>query len=155
MLVRHVQELAAQLTNSSQSVDIQLDALSTMGRALDGELRRLPAHSSETLVMLEQQLQELARASNTADHPAATQLQTLASLAANNVATLRAHDKRWPSIDSLQQQTSNITRAGEVAAEGAQSMVDTSRSMTDLLTKVERIATLLSQRAKSVLSALD
>lgn len=155
MLLRHVQELGAQLTNSSQSVDIQLDALSTMGRALDGELRRVPAHSSETLVMLEQQLQELSRAINRVEHPSATQLQTLASLASQNIATLRAHDRRWPSIDSLQQQTGNITKAGEVAAEGARSMVDTSRSMTEKLTKVERIANLLTQRAKSVLSALD
>ncbi|MEM9807180.1 MAG: Cache domain-containing protein [Cyanobacteria bacterium P01_D01_bin.56] len=152
MLIRRLQDLTAQLTNNSQSVDIQLDAVSTMGRALDGELRRVPAHSSEALAVLEQQLQELVQVIQTeTEHPSGMQLQTLANLAAKNVATLKAHDRRRPSVDSLQEQTGNITRAGEVAAEGARSMVDTSRSMAEILAKVERIATLLAKRAKAVL----
>ncbi|MEO0868215.1 MAG: methyl-accepting chemotaxis protein [Cyanobacteria bacterium J06642_11] len=150
--IRQLQELAAQLFNGSQSVDIQLDAVSTMGRALDGELRRVPTHSVEALSALDQQLTAMLKAIEVdAENPAVMKLQPLVSLAAKNVATLKAHERKRPSIDGLQQQTGDITRAGEVAAEGARSMVDTSRTMTEILAKAERIATLLAQRAKAVL----
>ncbi|MEM6255035.1 MAG: methyl-accepting chemotaxis protein [Cyanobacteria bacterium P01_D01_bin.156] len=151
-LIRHLQEVSGQLTSRSQSADIQLDAVKTMGRALDGDVRRLPMHGAETLTVLEQQLTQLATAIEAEPaHPAVTEIQPLVDLLSKNVALLKVHERKWAAINNLQTQAGNITRAGEAAAEETRSMVDISHAMAEMLTKAETITTLLSQRAKSVL----
>ena len=150
-LLRNVQELMAKVVNDSQSVDIQLDALNTLGRALAGELRRIPAHSVETLAVLEYQVETLTHcleAGITAE--SAEQLQMLAGQLAKNVIALKAHDRRWPSLESLQQQTNNITQAGQSAATSSHQIVGTVPSIVDLLVKIEQISTALLLRAEAI-----
>ncbi|MEM9976516.1 MAG: methyl-accepting chemotaxis protein [Cyanobacteria bacterium P01_D01_bin.2] len=148
-LVHRVQRLVAEIANGSQSVDIQLDALNTMGRALTGDLRRVPTHSEETLWAMEQQIQVLINALGTAPQPTG-QLRELASQLAKNMAVLKAHHQRRPSVDSLQQQTGSITQAGQAAAAESRSMVEAIQSTAQILTKIEQISAILVQRAKSV-----
>ncbi|MEO1508569.1 MAG: Cache domain-containing protein [Cyanobacteria bacterium J06633_23] len=150
-LLRDVQELMAKVVTDSQSVDIQLDALNTLGRALAGELRRIPTHSAETLAVLEQQVDTLTHcveAGITAE--SGEQLQMLAGQLAKNVIALKAHDRRWPSLDSLQQQTNNIAQAGQAAATSSQQVVDAVQSIAQLLAKIEQISTALLLRSEAI-----
>ena len=148
VLLRDAQELMAKVVNDSQSVDIQLDALNTLGRALAGELRRVPAHSGETLAVLEQQVETLTHcleAGITAESH--EQLHRLAGQLAKNVIALKAQDRRWPSLDSLQQQTNNIAQAGQSAATSSHHIVGATQPIVELLEKIEQISTALVLRA--------
>ncbi|MEM8611282.1 MAG: Cache domain-containing protein [Cyanobacteria bacterium P01_H01_bin.105] len=150
-LVLNVQQLIAEITQGAQSVDIQVDAISTMGRALDGELRSVPTHAAETLALVEQQVQSLTE---TLAHGATVQqtdhLHTLLSQLAKNIVTLKAIEQRWPAIDNLQQQTGSIAKASHVAISESHSVVDSLQSITPMLSKIEQISTELLQRAKTV-----
>ncbi len=151
MLIRKVQQLMTEIAGSSQSADIQIDAVNTLGRALDGELRRLPTHSGEVLASVEQQVQSLTSAlGHEINTQQSRQLRTLVDQLSKNVVTLKAIEQRWPSIGCLQQQTSNITQASQVAASESRSVVNSVQSITPMLSKVEQLSTRLLQRARAV-----
>lgn len=151
MLIRKVQQLMTEIASSSQSVDIQVDALNTLGRALNGELRRLPTHSGEILASLEQQIQALTSAlGHEANNQQSRQLHTLVDQLSQNVVTLKAIEQRWPSVDRLQEQTSNITQASQAAVSESRSVVDSVQSITPMLSKVEKLSTKLLQRSRAV-----
>ncbi|MBX2864519.1 MAG: Cache domain-containing protein [Leptolyngbyaceae cyanobacterium MAG.088] len=153
-LVRNTQQLVAGAANDSQSIDLQLDAINTMGRALDGELRRMPTHTAETLILVERQVQALTNALN--DQTSAHKIEQLHQLVhqlAKNVMTLKAIEQRWPSADRLQEQTESITQASRVATEDARSVVMSIQSVDQMLVKIEQISTMLLQRARTLTKA--
>lgn len=153
-LVRNTQQLVAGAANDSQSIDLQLDAINTMGRALDGELRRMPTHAAETLILVERQVQALTNALN--DQTSAHKIEQLHQLVhqlAKNVMTLKAIEQRWPSADRLQEQTESITQASRVATEDARSVVMSIQSVDQMLAKIEQISTMLLQRARLLTKA--
>ncbi len=150
-LIRKVQQLVTGIASGSKSIDLQLDAINTMGRALDGELRRAPAHAAETLALIEQQVQSLT---TTLEHKATEQhtgqLHILVQQLTKNVITLKAIEQRWPSIDSLQEQTSSITQASRVATQESHSMVTSVQTIDQMLSKIEQISTILLRRTRTV-----
>ena len=147
-LVHSTQQQLAEIAHRFQSMDLQLDALNTMGRTLDGEFRRLPVHSVETLSVLAQQVEALKNSLEVGEPIA--RLQTLAAQAEKNVITLQACDRRWPSVESLQQQTSTITQAGQTASADAQVIAESVHSITQMLKEIEQISTVLVRRSQSI-----
>ena len=151
MLVRDVQQIVADVTHGSQSVDFQIDAISTMGRSLDSELRSVPTHTAETLELIEQQIESLMEALT---HGSAIQqteyLPTLLDQLVKNVVILKAIEQRRPAIERLQQQTESIAQAGYAATSESHSVVNSLQFVAPMLSKIEQIATLLLQRAKAI-----
>ena len=147
-LIRDVQYLMAEVASSSQTVDTQMDAISTLGRALDGELRRVPNHGAETLALVEQQVSSLGAVLN---HDfQVDQLRVLADQLAKNVLTLKAIEQRRPAVESLQQQTGNIAQASQAAAVESNSTLTAVQSIEQMLTEIERISTTVLKRARAV-----
>ena len=147
-LVHDVQTLTERVIRGLESIDIQLDSLNTLGRSLDIEIKRLPAHSAETLSLLEQQVETLQNALEVGQPT--HQIESLAAQIIKNVLTLRAHDQRWSLLDRLHHQTSNIAQAGQVASEESRNVVESVRSIEQMLTKIEQISTKLVRRSQSV-----
>ncbi|MEM1253659.1 MAG: methyl-accepting chemotaxis protein [Cyanobacteria bacterium P01_H01_bin.21] len=147
-LIHRVQQLVAQVATGSQTVDTQVDAVNTLGRALDGELRRVPTHAAETLALVEQQVTSL---NTVLGHEfQVDQLRVLADQLAKNILTLKAIDQRWPAVDQLQQQTGSIAQASQSAATESQSVVTAVQPIEQMLTDIEQISTMLLKRARAV-----
>ncbi len=147
-LARNSQQHLAKIAHDVQSVDIQLDAVNTMGLALNGEVRRLPAHSSETLAALVQQVDALKKAMELGNP--SPQLQLLIDQVVKNIVALQSHYRRWPSVDCLQQQTNDLVQAGQVAAKESQTVGELVQSMAQMLAEIEQISTTLVRRSQSV-----
>ncbi|EKU97208.1 Cache domain-containing protein [Leptolyngbya sp. PCC 7375] len=151
ILMRDLQQLMADISKSSQTIDIQVDAINTMGRALNSELRRIPTHSTETLALVEQQVGALTHVlSHGASERQSEQLHTLIEQLTKNIVTLKALERRWPSIDNLQKQMGHITQASEVAISESRSVVDSLQSITPMLSDIEQISTTLLKRVEGV-----
>ncbi|MEM7064584.1 MAG: Cache domain-containing protein [Cyanobacteria bacterium P01_B01_bin.77] len=153
-LIREMQRLVDGVANDAQSVDIQLDALNTLGRALNGELSRTLSseHAAETLLLLEQQLHTLTTALKTeTSFQSAEQLQALVAQIMTTIMTLKAYERQRPSADSLWQQTRSLTQAGQAAAVDARSIGASMQTIAPMLNRIEKIAEILVRRAKSVI----
>ncbi|MBE9070675.1 Cache domain-containing protein, partial [Leptolyngbya cf. ectocarpi LEGE 11479] len=153
-LIREIQRLVDGIVNDTQSVDIQLDALNTLGRALNGELSRTLSseHAAETLLLLEQQLHTLMAALKTdTSLQSVEQLQALIAQMITTIMTLKAYERQRPSADSLWQQTRSLTQAGQTAAVDARSIGASVQTITPMLSRIEKIAEILVRRAKSVI----
>ena len=147
-LIHRVQQLVAQIVNGSQTVDTQVDAINTLGRALDGELRRIPTHAAETLALVEQQVTSL---NTVLGHEfQVDQLRVLADQLAKNILTLKAIEQRWPTVDRLQQQTANIAQASQSAATESHAVVTAVQPIEHMLKDIEQISTMLLKRARAV-----
>lgn len=151
VLIQRAQQLIAD--KDYQSLDIQLDALLTMGRALDGDLKRLPSDVDPVSLLadLEQGMDTLAVAIDRAqDLPDRHQLQALIARLVMDVASLKVYNQRQPSLKKLQYQTSNIAQAGQAAMDNSQSMVALVQSITEGLVKIKAISTALNGQVKFV-----
>ncbi|NEQ51189.1 MAG: Cache domain-containing protein [Leptolyngbya sp. SIO3F4] len=148
MLMQQAQKLISH--ENYQSVDLQLDALSTMGRALDGDLKRLQADvdSSQIFEAIEKCLGTLMVAIDNAGVTDKPQLQTLINRLAINVANLKSYDQQLPSFKKLQYQTSNIVQAGQAALGSSRAMVSVVHSIVETLVKVEAIASAVNGQVK-------
>lgn len=150
-LIHQVQQLVAGTGKKSQSVELQLDAVNTLGRALTRELSRMPASTSmeETQALLEQQLQTLIQALEV-DKDASTseQCQLLLKQLMGTLTTLKAHERKRPSINSLWQQVRNIAQAGQSAAVDSQAIEGDMQSINQHLTDIEKIATITLRKAR-------
>ncbi|ESA33856.1 methyl-accepting chemotaxis protein [Leptolyngbya sp. Heron Island J] len=149
-LARKIQQRMTNVTDDAQSLDIQVDAINTLGRALDGDLRRIPTHSTEILTLVEQQVESL---NNVLAKDAALtntkQLKALVNHLSNNIVTLKAIERRWPDIEGLQKQTGKITQTSQVALSESRSMLDTVQAIGPMLSKIEQISTRLYQQARA------
>ncbi|MDV3353095.1 Cache domain-containing protein [Leptothoe sp. LEGE 181152] len=151
ILMRDLQQLMADIAKSSQTIDIQVDAINTMGRALNSELRRIPTHSTETLALVEQQVGALTRVlGHGASEQQSEQLHTLIEQLTKNIVTLKALERRWPSIDNLQKQMGHITQASGVAISESRAVVDSLQSIAPMLSDIEQISTTLLKRVEGV-----
>ena len=149
-LVHKIQQLMVNVTDDAQSIDLQVDAIHTLGRALDGDLRRIPTHSTEILTLVEQQVQSLANVlANDAALTDTDQLQALVDHLSKNIVTLKAIERRWPAIEYLQKQTGNITQNTQAALSEARAMVNTVQAIGPMLTKIEHISKRLYQQAQA------
>lgn len=147
-LAHEAQQQLAKMSMSFEAVDVQLEVLKTKGRDLDREFRRLPAHSAETLASLEEQLNALKKSLEAGESHGP--LLTLADQAAQNVVTLKAHDRRWPALDDLSKQTRAISQSGQTAAEEAQTIHQSVESIVQMLAEIEQISIMLVRRSQSV-----
>lgn len=153
-LIGEVQQLVAGVVNDAQSMDIQLDALNILGRALNGDLRRTlsSGQTAEMLLLLEQQLQTLINGLDAETSFQATeQCQMLIKQLMSTVTMLQSYERQRPSVDSLWQQTRDITQTGQAAAVDAQSIGTSVQSIAELLTRIEKISATIVRRAKSVM----
>lgn len=153
-LIQEVQKLVASAVSDSQSVDIQLDALNTLGRALSTELSRPMAagQMGEMLSSLEEQLESLNTLLEAgATLPSSEQLRTLIRQLLTTAMGLKAREQQRPSADSLWQQTRSIAQTGQVAAVDARSAATSIQSVDELLAKIEKISETIVRRAKSVM----
>ncbi|MEA5466821.1 methyl-accepting chemotaxis protein [Leptothoe sp. PORK10 BA2] len=148
-LARDGQQRLNKIAHGFQSVDSQLDTLSTLGRSLHGEVRRLPVHSTEILTALVKQVDALKNVIELGGAPS-PQLQFLTDQVVKSLLTLQSHDRRWPSVEQLQQQTGEIAQVGQVASEEAQALGELVQSMTSLLAEIEQNSTTLVRRSQSV-----
>ncbi|NEQ51190.1 MAG: Cache domain-containing protein [Leptolyngbya sp. SIO3F4] len=146
-LAQNARQQIVEVARSFQVLNRQLEVTNTMARDLGGEFRRLPAHSTEVLSVLEKQVEALKKALEAGQ--STTQLQLLADQVEKNVFTLRAHDQRWPSIDSLQHQTNQIAQTGQSALDKAQTIDNSVESIAKMLAEIEQIATTLVRRSQS------
>lgn len=153
-LIRKLQQLVTGVANDAQSMDIQLDTLNMVGRALNGELSRTLSseHATETLLLLEQQIHTLMAAIKTeTDFQSAEQLQALINQMMTTIMTLKAYDRQRPSADSLWQQTRSISQTGQTAAVDARSISNSVQTIAPILNRIEKISEILVRRAKSVI----
>lgn len=140
-------------TRDYQSVDIQVDALFTMGRALDMALKRIPSEmdSTELFTDLEKRIKALAVGIEEAkDLPNQVYLQALLAHLVMDVTSLKAYDRRQPSFKDLQYQTSNIAQAGKAALDNARETAAMVQAINDALVKIEAISTALNGQVKFV-----
>lgn len=149
-LAHKAQRRLANMGRGFESVEVQLEVLKAKGRAIDGEFRRLPAHSSETLSVLEQQLESLKKSLESEESSA--QLLVLADQAAQNIITLKAHARRWPALDNLSKQTRELSHAGQTATEEAQAIRESVESIVEMLAEIEQLSITLVRRSQAVSS---
>ena len=145
ILIESVQRLLAD--TKYQSTDIQSEALLTMGRALDGDLKRMAAeiNSSQLLATMEQHMGELSAAIDTGSQP---QLQSLVDQLTNDVANFKAYDRWQPSLKKLQFQASNIVRTGQAAVDKSRKMMGVGQLIAESLVKIGAITHTLNKQVK-------
>lgn len=152
-LVLQVQRLTTTLSTNTQSLNYQLDALNTLGRALSSELSRTASdtYTAEIWVSLEQQLQQLIKCWETEDNPqSAKQVQVLMDHLLKTITKLKANEDKRPSLDSLWEQTKNIAQTRQAAIMDARSIDTAVQSMSQLATKIEKLAKVMMGRSQSI-----
>ncbi|MEA5464665.1 cache domain-containing protein [Leptothoe sp. PORK10 BA2] len=149
-----IQEVQNRLTDKDdQSVDIHIDALSTMERALDGDLRRLSAdvNATELFTSVEAYLANLSVAIDNGAVPNGTHLQVLMARLTTDIAHLKAHEqKQQTTLKKLNYQTSNILQAGQTALSSSRSMFSLVNSIMETLFRLEAISSNLNSQVKFI-----
>lgn len=147
-----IQQMQQQISNKDmQSVDIQLDALNMMGRALDDDLQRLPSLNFRKLfAAMEQRLASVETAVETMAEPNRTQIYILIAQLTKDIHNLRDYDEQQPSLKKLQYQTSTITQAGKAAHEHSQGIAALVQSVADSLLKIRVLSNSLNRQVKVV-----
>ncbi|NEQ51188.1 MAG: Cache domain-containing protein [Leptolyngbya sp. SIO3F4] len=152
LLIQKVQQQLAEQVNEYQSVDSRLDTLFTLAQTLGGFLEDIPseAESSQLFDSLDQRLLSLTAVVENANPADKAQSQALLTQLITDVSNLKAYNRQQHVLETLQHQTSDITKARQVTVAKSQAMVTAAQSITQILAEIEMITNTLNRDAKQV-----
>ncbi|MEO0870275.1 MAG: hypothetical protein AAFY17_17965, partial [Cyanobacteria bacterium J06642_11] len=148
-LVRQLQQHIA--NKDMRSVDMHLDALHTMGNALNSDVQRLPIPNSRTLfVALEQRIAAVVSALEELNPDTrTTRLHILMNQMAADLKHLKSYEQQQqPSFKKLQYQTSNIAQAGKAALDNSREIAGLVQMSAETLVKIRAISNSLNRQVK-------